>query len=110
MKLQKFWLVAAMTIPLLISGHCLAAGRTSTGYLSLLTSTSLVMDGITYQLRPKQEEKNPIEVQCAVSDRKIGCEELVWINSRNHAKAEVTFDSSGYVIRVQVLDVLKSAR
>lgn len=107
MKLQKLWLVAAIAIPLLIPGYSLAAGRTSVGYLSSVTSTSLVMDGIAYQLRSKQEEKNPIEVQCALPGKKIGCEELGWINQRNHAKAEVTFDSSGYVIRVQILDVLK---
>ncbi len=107
MKLQKFWLIAAITTPLLIPGYSLAAGRTSIGYLSSVTSTSLAMDGMTYRFRPNQEEKNPIRVQCVAPDRKIGCEELAWINQRNHAKAEVTFDSSGYVIRVKILDVLK---
>ncbi len=107
MKLQKIWLVAAIAAPLLIPSHSLAAGRTTIGYLSSVTSTSLVMDGIAYRLRPNKEEKNPIEVQCAVQDKKIDCEELARINQRNHAKAEVSFDSSGYVIRVQILDVLK---
>lgn len=107
MKLQKCWLVVVIAAPLLIPGHGLAAGRTTIGYLSSVTSTSLVMDGISYRLRPNQEEKNPVEVQCAVQDKKIDCEELARINQRNHAKAEVSFDSSGYVIRVQILDVPK---
>ena len=107
MKLQKFWLIVAITAPLLVPGYGLAAERTSTGYLSSVTSTSLVMDGMTYRFRPDQEEKNPIRVQCVAPNRKIGCEELGWIDQRHHAKAEVTFDSSEYVIRVQILDVLK---
>lgn len=112
MTLQKLWLIAAITAPLLAPGYGLAADRTSIGYLSSVTSTSLVMDGMAHRFRPDHEEKHPIRVQCVapdrkIADREIGCEELAWIDERHHAKAEVTFDSSGYVIRVKILDVLK---
>lgn len=107
MKLNQLCLATAIAVPLLISGYAMAEGRTSTGYLSSVTASSLVLDGMSYRFRPNQEEKSPVEVQCALEDKKIGCEELPPVSLRNRAKAKVEFDGSGYVIRVQILDGLK---
>lgn len=107
MNLQKFWLITTMAASLLIPGQGLAYERTSTGYVSSVTSRLLVMDGVTYRFRPNREEKEPVKVQCAVMDKRIDCEELAPINMRNRAKATITFDSAGHVVRVQLLDTLK---
>lgn len=107
MKLNKLCLATAIAVPWLISGFAMAEGRTSTGYISSVTATTLVMDGISYRFRPNHEEKAPIKVQCALEDKKIDCEELPPVSQRNRAKAKVEFDGSGYVVRVQILDVLK---
>ena len=108
MKLNKLCLATAIAVPWLVSGYAMAEGRTSTGYISSVSATALVMDGITYRFRPNQEEGTPIKVQCAREDnKKMDCEELTQVSQRNRAKAKVEFDGSGYVIRVQILDVLK---
>ena len=107
MNLQKIWLITATVASLLIPGHVLAEGRTSVGYASSVTLKSLVMDGVSYRFRTNREEKEPVEVQCAVKDQKVDCEELTRISGNKSARAKISFDSAGYVIRVQILDVLK---
>lgn len=107
MKAKKTSLIIATLLTLTFPGHLLAQSMTTTGYLSSVTSDSLVMDGISYRLRPNREEINPVEVRCAVKDKAIGCEELAQINQRNRAKAKVSIDSAGFVTRVQILEVLK---
>jgi hypothetical protein len=107
MNLQKRSLIIAIAVPLLVPGNALAEDRTSTGYLSAVTSRSLVMDGVSYRFHANREEKNPVRVQCTAEGKKIGCEELAQINPQNRAKAKVSFDSAGFVTRVQILDVLK---
>lgn len=107
MNLKKLSLFIATTLPLFVSGHVLAGGMTTTGYLTSVTSDSLIMDGVSYRFRSNREERNPVEVRCEVKDKTVGCEELVQIDLRNRAKAKVSIDSAGFVTRVQVLDVLK---
>jgi len=107
MKPKKISFIIAAVFILAFPGHALAQGMTTTGYLSLVASDSLIMDGISYRFRPNQEEINPLEVRCAVKDKEIGCEELAQINQRNRVKAKISIDSAGFVTRVQVLDVLK---
>jgi len=107
MNLQKIGLFIAVATPLLVSGHVLAEGRESTGYLSSVTFRSLVLDGVSYDFLSNREEKTPVEVQCIVQKKQVGCEELAQISQANRARAKVSFDRAGHVTRVQVLDVLK---
>jgi hypothetical protein len=107
MNLKKLSLIITIALPLFISGHALAGGMTTTGYLTSVTPSLLVMDGVSYRFRPNQEERNPVEVRCEVKDKAIGCEELARIDWRNSARAKISIDTEGFVTRVQVLDVLK---
>jgi hypothetical protein len=107
MKLQKFSLIIAIAASLLIPSHVLADGKTSTGYLSSVTSRSLVMEGVSYHFRPNREERNPVKVKCGVKDKTIDCEDLTAINQRNTARAKISFDRAGFVTTVQILDDLK---
>lgn len=107
MNFKLFSIITTLALQFLMPGHSLAYERTSTGYVSSVTPTSVVMDGISHRFRPNQEERAPVEVQCVVKDKRIDCEELAQINPRKRAKAKITFDNAGYVVRVQILDVLK---
>ena len=107
MKIQKPGVVITMAFAIFSSSPVTAEGRVSTGYLSAVTSETLVLDGASYRFAADREEKNPTEVQCRVKERKIGCEELAQISQRNRMRAKVSFDRAGAVTEVLVLDALK---
>lgn len=107
MKPKKISFIIAIALIFVFPGHALAQSMTTIGYLSLVASDSLIMDGTSYRFRPNEEERNPVEVRCEVKEKTIGCEELAQINQRNRVKARISIDSAGFVTRVQILDVLK---
>jgi len=106
MKSMNFLLLTVLSASIFISSHAWAEGRNSTGYLSAVTPNSIVMEGITYRLRPNREEPNAKEAEFTFKGKSVTYEELDFIDPRNTAKAKVTFDRAGHVIRVQILDEL----